>query len=185
MKRSFSIKRFVWTCVAIMGIFMLIFVINAIRVGMPSDYYIFADIYECDNLLQTEDDKTVITRLSPEQDKKLKDNKYVEFRGAEYSSPELHFKIFAYEFADADGAKQYFRNVTGKDITFDNTFSLSCGGLRGSLTLIVIDGSNAYRIRSTAKDYKELDALLKEFFNVNIMEKHESEQDWSLGQEDM
>lgn len=175
MKKRFPIKWFIWSCVAVMAMFILTLTINAIRVGFPSEYYIFADISECDDLLLADDDRTVITQLSPEQDKKLKGNEYVAFRRAQYSSPELHFKIFAYEFANADGAKEYFRSVTGKDRVFDTTFSLSCGGMRGSLELVVIDGNNAYCIRSTAKDYKELDALLKECFSVNIEEKHKSE----------
>lgn len=174
MRKRFPVKWFVWFCVAVTVFSIIGLAVNMIQVGFPSEYYIFADISECDKLLLTEDDKTIITRISPEQDKNWKGNEYVDFRGAEYSAPDLRFKIFAYEFADADGAKEYFHNVTGKDVVFDTTFSLS-GGMFGILELIVIDGNNAYCIRSTAKDYKELDALLKECFSVNIMEKRESE----------
>ena len=176
MKKRFPIKWFIISFAVVMGFSILMLVIQMIQVGGPQDYYIFADISECDNLSLIADDEAVISRISSENDKKLKGNEYEAFWGAEYSSPELRFKIFAYEFADADAAKEYFYNNTGKDVGFNTTFSMSCGGIRGSLQLICIDGSNAYCVYSTAKDHQELIALLKECFSVSIMEKHKSEQ---------
>ena len=169
MKKRLNVTLLVVSAVVIVALGVFTLVISGLQIGFPTEYYIFSDISECDNLL-TATDGTVILQMQTEQDKKLKGLVYENYRVAEYSAKELHFKIFAYEFADEDSAKAYFCNATGKHVDFDTTFTMSTG-MFGYLDLIVIDGRNAYRIDSTAKDYKELESLLKESFTVKISEK--------------
>lgn len=169
MKKRLNVTLLVVSAVVIVALCVFNLVINGLQIGFPTEHYIFSDISECDYLL-TATDGAVILQTQTEQDKHLKGLVYENCRSAEYSAEELHFKIFAYEFVDEDSAKAYFHNVTGKNVDFDTNFSLS-SGMFGYSHLIVIDGGNAYCIDSTAKDYKELEALLKESFTVNISEK--------------
>lgn len=169
MKKRLNVTLVVVSAVVIVALGVFTLLISGLQIGFPTEYYIFSDISECDNLL-TATDETVILQIQTEQDKKLKGLVYENYRAAEYSAKELHFLIFAYEFADEDGSKAYFRNNTGKNVAWNTNYSMS-SGMFGSLELVVIDDRNAYCIYSTAKDYKELEALIKESFTVDVSEK--------------
>ena len=74
---------------------------------------IFFDLEECNYMLYTNNADVKIYD-TPIKDKYLKKIEYKDFFACRYSSDELTFEIFSYEFADSASSDEYFENVTGK-----------------------------------------------------------------------
>ena len=131
------------------------------------NYYIFSDISECYQL-ETKD-ADIEKYETPDSDKYLKALEYTNFYGVKYKSSECEFEIFAYEFKDADTAKQYYTNVTGKTDPFDCTFSSSTG--MASCRLAVIDFERGYiaKTTSSSKYIEAMKKILGEVFSKQIV----------------
>ena len=129
--------------------------------------HIFRDISECDNFEDSEQGNVIVTKYdTPIKDKNIKELSYEAFFAAEYSSPELSFEIFAYEFSSDNDAKRYFCNVTGKNADLDTNFSES-GGLI-SRTLVVIDNTKAYVVHTNTFQMEALKELLEQKFSQRL-----------------
>lgn len=137
-----------------------------------TDFYMFEDISECDNIEVLKSEDVVITVYdAPDSDKNLGDLEYDEFYGAEYESAELDFKIFAYEFSNSDVAKEYYKNETGMETEL-NTVFLASGGM-AKYSIIVVDSNRAYCAYTTQKDSEDLQLFLGEIFSKKIKIKNE------------
>ena len=82
--------------------------------SMTDNYRIFGSLAECE-AMEAAPGVRVVRYGSPAEDTELRGLPYEAFYGAEYTVDDGSFTIFAYEFADADTAAQYYRNVAGKE----------------------------------------------------------------------
>lgn len=133
----------------------------------PLDVHIFADINECQRIqtLMTMDAELKVF-TSPQEDKHLKDLEYQEFFGCEYSSEELAFELFAYEFANGDTAITYFKNATGKENNPNPTFSNSSA--MGVYDSVVVNGNKAYSVRCKATQKEKVTEFLNGIFTAEV-----------------
>ena len=131
---------------------------------------IFADISECENLLQSENKGAKFVKYdTPSKDKKLKNLEYESFFAGEYSCSDFEFTIFAYEFKNEDDAKAYFENHTGKESEKNANFSINMG--IGGYRLRVFHNSMAYSVTSSSrKDAEKIEAFLGENFSVDVLQ---------------
>ncbi len=135
--------------------------------GQNSNFYIFDDISECENLEKTEYSEINVKKYTdPQEDKYLENLEYEAFYAAEFKSSELEFEIFAYEFDDPDTAKKYFENVTGKSRAYDTDFSSEKGMTQ--YRLVVIDFEKAYIVYTSRSSYNELNQALGSVFSKTI-----------------
>ena len=160
------------------GFFVLIFLVPILVIWLAfrgpgsMDFYIFADISECENLNSLDYEGAQFNKYSTSNnDKELGELKYNSFVAGKYTSEELDFEIFAYEFDSADTAKKYFKNVAGKSNDRDTTFSASSGfGLFGpsQYEIIVIDYERAYRVVTDQMHDEEIKKALGQIFSIKI-----------------
>ena len=74
---------------------------------------IFGDISECEKIYDFDyTDVTIVRYEDASRDERLGDLKYKEFFGAQYSSSEADFEIFAYVFESEDDASEYWSNTS-------------------------------------------------------------------------
>ena len=149
--------------------FFLIFcvVISCCSCGFKGHvYYIFSDISECDKIDEQKQENAEITLLETSTDKYLKDLCYIDSFACDYSSSELKFTIYAYEFSSNEDAMQYFENTTGKSNQPDTSYSASKGMF--NFKLEVVDGNKAYRVTSPLKYDEELLSFLATVFSIEI-----------------
>ena len=130
------------------------------------NYYIFDDISECENITKTEYTNAKLSRYdTPINDNNLGNLEYLEFFGGCFSSDEIEFEIFAYEFKNTETTKQYFKNVTGKSTKLDSTYLHSSGfGTR----LIVTRFESAYVVTMSNLDEKEVLKALEKVFSIQV-----------------
>ena len=131
------------------------------------DVHIFSDIEECQGIqsLKSEDAKVIIFD-SPEEDKYLNDLQYQKFFACEYTSDDLNFKLFAYEFANAEKAMEYFKSATGKENDPNPTFSNSSG--MGWYERIVVNKNNAYSVCCKTVHKDKMSEFLNSCFTIEI-----------------
>lgn len=137
----------------------------------PKDYeiYIFTELSECYALEDKQSEEIQITVYdSPEKDKDLRNLVYTECYACNYSSSELQFDLFAYEFPTQETAKKYFKNATGKDTTEIFNYSGSKG--LSSFRLIVIKDNLAYSIHTRASDEEKATSVINQLFSEKIIE---------------
>ena len=152
-----------------LSILLIIFLFCSCSFPHHARYYIYADIGECQLIEERKHDDALVQRYdTPNKDKALKDLSYVNFYGAYYSSSELEFEIFAYEFHNKDDAKKYFNQVTGKDEQRDQ--SLSAGKGLTSYQQIVMDGENVYAAYSSSGNSEKLQEYLGTVFSVLLFD---------------
>ena len=132
-----------------------------------TDFYIFSDISECDNIEVFKTEDAIVTIYdTPDLDDSIDDLEYDDFYAAKYESAELDFVIFAYEFADSDFAKGYFKKQTGIKTDLDVHF-LASGGMF-KYRVIAIDGCRAYCANTTQKNSKALILFLEDVFSKKL-----------------
>ena len=150
----------------------LIFIVIAIATTLFAcspkklDIYIFEKISECDKINDVHTDAKVTVYDNSDKDKNLKGLSYSSFFAGEYLSNELDFKIFAYEFENAENAKKYFENATGKKNVNDTTFSTSKGMFE--YMIIIIDNKNAYCAYTSPANDVALESFLAEIFSKKL-----------------
>ena len=113
----------------------------------------FSDIGEChaiENLNHNNADIKIYA--STDQDRYIKDLQFQHYFGCRYTSDELSFELFAYEFSNDDTAMLYFKNLTGKDIDPNPTFCDSSGMYW--FKRIVVKENKAYAIHCK-KEHKD------------------------------
>lgn len=104
---------------------------------------------------------------SPEQDKYLKELNYDNFFACKYSSDDLEFELFAYQFQEMDSAKEYFNHIAGHKATDDTDFLKSAG--MTSYKSVVISGNTAYAVYSKRSDVDKLNELLGYWFTNEVV----------------
>ena len=139
---------------------------------LPSEYYIFQNIEECENLIPTDMDDESFERYDmPTNDKDLDSLSYNNFFGGSFKSDSLQYEIFAYEFEDYDSALNYYANVVGqnfnslKELERDSFFLASQGT---SYQLVVISQNKAYKLNAPNKYIDETSELLANTFSQKI-----------------
>lgn len=151
------------------AIFILIFVLSCLCAcrNEPLDVHIFVDIKECQRLQTPMTmDAGVKIFSSPQEDKHLKGLEYQAFFGCEYSSEELSFELFAYEFADEDTAMAYFNHATGKENDPNPTFSNTSA--MGVYDSVVVSENKAYSVRCKATQSEKVTEFLNGIFTVEV-----------------
>ena len=140
-------------------IFLLLFSLCSCKT-IEIDVHMFSNIKECQVIESLNDNANVKIIASPDEDKYFKDLQFQNFFGCEYTSDDLTFELFAYEFSNADMAMSYFENSTGKGEDPNSTFCDSTGMLW--FKRIVVKENKAYAVRCK-KEYKEkMDKLADE-----------------------
>ncbi|MBR6680814.1 MAG: hypothetical protein IKL59_06090 [Clostridia bacterium] len=148
------------------------FTYMALTGPLPSEYYIFQNIEECENLIPTDMDDESFERYDmPMNDKDLDSLSYNNFFGGSFKSDSLQYEIFAYEFEDYDSALKYYANVVGqnfnslKELERDSFFLASQGT---SYQLVVILQNKAYKLNAPNKYIDEINELLANTFSQKI-----------------
>ena len=159
--------------IVLTGFFIQIFK----SINTYNEYYIFAEIGECDNLLPSDQTNVKIEIYDTvSNDKNLQDLSYNNFFAMDYKSDSLQYEIFAYEFEDSDSALKYYVNVTGQtsyekklplDDTDENKLLLASTGMF-SYRLMVVYKNMAYQIIAPKQYKAELHDLLSSTFSIKI-----------------
>lgn len=131
------------------------------------DVHIFSDMSECYALEQEQSsDVTVDVFSSPEDDKYLKDCTYTDFFACEYTSNDINFTLFSYEFSNESIAQKYFHYATGQDADSTSTFCNSTGMFH--YKSVVINGNFAYRLQTKASEEEKVKDFINERFSVEL-----------------
>jgi len=144
-------------------IFFVVPVIGITNNGVKGDYYIFNSFGEIDSL-----NLNYTKTHDRSKDKYLKDMKPINSYLGEIEFQGKDFTFFVYEFSSVIDAKQYFKNITGKNIDRDSGFSES-GNYYFSNRTIVYKDNKAYYIRGGYyKDYIRLIKFINNSFSDSI-----------------
>ena len=159
--------------IVLSGFFVQIFK----SINTYDEYYIFAEIGECEKLLPSDQTNIKIEIYDTvSNDKNLQDLSYNHFFAMDYKSNSLQYEIFAYEFEDSDSALKYFVNVTGqtnyeKKLPLDDNDEnklLSASSGMFSYRLVVVYKNMAYQIIAPKQYKSELHDLLSSTFSIRI-----------------
>ena len=126
------------------------------------DFYIFADISECENIKEHVPDKTKLEIYdTPEKDPAIRNIEYKSFYAAKYSSLKMDFEIFAYEFKNSEDLDEYCKNR-------DKYFKMHGMRTQGIFyTYICVgDENKIYSLYTKTFDEKEVMEVLKECFSL-------------------
>ncbi len=156
-------KKIIIFVIAILVI--LLFSVMLINVSQPLNIYMFSDISECGKL-ETMKEATVSRYSEATQDMYLKELVFEASYCAEYVSDELAFEIFAYKFSSADLSREYFYNVTQRDMDLNLNFLTNQGSFY--YTIIVINGDSAYRIKTSSSNQEVMDNFLSTVFSLKF-----------------
>ncbi|MBQ4585481.1 MAG: hypothetical protein IJA82_04675 [Clostridia bacterium] len=131
------------------------------------NYYIFDDISECENITKTEYTNAKLSRYdTPINDNNLGNLEYLEFFGGCFSSDEIEFEIFAYEFQCINDAQKYFKNVT--DMDSDSNSAVSIYSHNFKTRIIVTHFECAYLVKTPSSDANAVLDLLNDTFSVHV-----------------
>ena len=145
-------------------IFIFLFILCSCRTQVW-DFYIFneiSELKEIENSVETE--ITVYNEVS--KDKYLKDLKYNDYFGCKYTSNQLEFEIFAYEFVDKSTADNYYKKVTGKTNEHKTVFSDVAG--MNNFRRIVVHENKAYSVYCSANKSEEVLSFIKTYLPVKL-----------------
>ena len=164
--------------IAIAAIVIIGFSVQIFKgINTHDEYYIFAEIGECDKLLPSDRTNIKIEIYdSASNDKDLQDLSYNHFFAMDYKSNSLQYEIFAYEFEDSDSALKYYVNVTGqtnyeKKLPLDDNDEnklLSASSGMSSYRLVVVYKNMAYQIIAPKQYKSELHDLLSSTFSIKM-----------------
>lgn len=167
--------------ISIVFVAIVVFALSYMLFTQPPSggYYIFQDISECEQLIPNDPAGVTVDRYdSPDKDANLKGLPYKEFWGIKFSSDEIEYEIFAYEFEDSDSALKYFVNETGKNSYLkklplseddeNKNFSASKGMF--SYRLIVIYKNRAYKVTAPSEYANSVNELFASIFSQKVLE---------------
>lgn len=153
---------------------IVILMIISLLVAYPScrsqnvEVHMFADLVECKAMASTSSNNSHIAIFdSPDEDKYLDKLPYTDFFAFSYASEELQFELFAYEFANQGDAKQYYKNVTGKDYQGTITFS----DVEGMIYYrrIVVKDNMAFTVYAEPSEAKNVIKFINERFSIKVV----------------
>ena len=132
-----------------------------------ADVCIFEDIGECENLENSADPGTSVERYEgSEKDARSEGLSYSDYYGAMYSSPELRFEIFAYQFSSEEDAEKYYMNATGRACEDGTDYFVSSGFPHYSI--VVLDGRKAYFAECFALNAPKMHEFLAASFSAAL-----------------
>ena len=153
--------------VSFLLIFLLLFSLCSCRT-FEIDVNIFSNIEECKDIENLKSDNADVEIYdSTMEDKYLKNLKFQGSFGCKYTSDDLTFELFAYEFSSVDMAMSYFKNSTGKGNDPNPTFSDSSGAFL--FERIVIKENKAYAVRCKKDEKEKLIDFLNSWFSVDVI----------------
>lgn len=130
----------------------------------------FSNIAECNNIDFVKAPEAEITIYdTPAKDENLKKLEYDAFFGCLYSSNDVSFELFAYEFYSTEAAVTYFENTTGKVGTVPISYSSSTGMI--SYRRIVTNENMAYTVRCKPEDKEMVLGFINSWFSVDITDE--------------
>ena len=144
---------------------------------LPSEYYIFQNIEECELLVPNDQSNISIERYgAPIKDKNLKDLPYYDFFGIKFKSNTLEYELFAYEFTNADSALKYYVNFTGeksyeKKLPLneqEDNILLSASKGMSLFCIIAVSQNRAYKLIAPSKYTDEINELLAHTFSQSL-----------------
>ena len=166
----FSKKMPLIIVLIIIASLLVVFVIYEFNDDTPPEFFIFENISECEQLLPTDvSDSTVEKYITPDKDKKIKELSYKEFWGMKFTSSDLEYEIFAYEFADSDSALKYYTNVTGRsdDLPYKDKRAHATKGMF-NYDIIVVYQNKAYSLSAPLRCADSIDELLANAFSYRL-----------------
>lgn len=152
-------------CLGIM-ILLAVFTLTACA-SLPTDYYMFFDITECPLLELYLPEGATVNRLhARDEDEAVAKLSIGSSYAIDVKCEEWEARLFAYSFPSEDQAKAYFRQVTGKESSYDTNYSAVRGMTR--CRMVVIDGKNAYQVSTSARSVTEVNQWLKNSFSLKL-----------------
>ena len=148
-----------WYVCIVLGIIFIMFIIMVIG-SLTNDidhktFKIFSDIAEFEEVIKANN----FEELPAGKDKYIKELVYTEKAEHKIKADKKTYEIFAYVFADDDGAREYFKNATGQKKDKKSSFSLS-GNFYFNTKLIIYQNNKAYLVKGrsywTFKKFVEL-----------------------------
>ena len=158
-------KRQKWLALFVVAI--LLFGLSSCSVEIPP-VYMFAEIEECYNICEVVDENLVSFYEDPSEDRYIDDLTYTAFVGFEYNGDDFSFKLFAYDFADADTANTYFEIASGKANDLSPNFSDSYG--MGRYRRVVVCDNKAYSVYAKSGDVEQVNNILDMLFSKVLFE---------------
>ena len=169
-KKAFPVKLFVITCVVLFGIVVLAVFIHSICTAKDrlnsTDLDMFATIEECQQLETKKEAGAEI--YSVDFDYALKDLMPIRSYCCQYTSDNMSFQLYAYEFAAEADAAAYFENETGKDNQPVVTFSAVSNPL--NYNCIVRDHEKVYRYYCQTIWRDAVTAYINDCFSVDLID---------------
>ena len=118
---------------------------------------IFSDIQECNLLSNYETDQHL-------QDKYLGKLAFEKAYTAEIKYNSIEFQIFAYEFKNADLAKEYYANCWQIEVDTDCSYNFESGMYKTNG--IVLNDKNIYRIKCSSSKIDDVKDYLSSIFSL-------------------
>ena len=144
---------------------------NALCSCGPSnlEIHIFSALSECRAIKSEKLEGVQVTSYdSPAGDQYIKELIYNDYYACNYSSAEVQFDLFAYEFPDQATAQEYFKNATGQDTTKTVTYLDSQGVT--TYRRVVIRNNLAYSVLAKASDADAAIEIINQFFSEKIVD---------------
>ena len=133
------------------------------------EVYIFSDLSECRTIeIEKPNGVQVTSYDSPAGDQYIKELIYNDYYACNYSSAEVQFDLFAYEFPDQATAQEYFKNATGQDTTKTVTYLDSQGVT--TYRRVVISNNLAYSVLAKASDADATIEIINQLFSEKIVD---------------
>ena len=165
MKKTFPWKRFLILFGIITVLLMTALTIKVLKTNRQ--VYIFADISECQAIVQRANDGEFSRYDTPSADKNVDGLAYTAFFAGAYSGDSCNFEIYAYEFVDSSTAEIYFQRSANKDTAGVNP-NFSGGSNLVDADIVVLHGCTAYAVYMPSACENEVYQFLAGIFSIQI-----------------
>lgn len=155
-------------CVSVVAITVLLVAIARFATLWNADVFIFSNIDECKTIENRSVGTGSFTNYQDStQDDCLQGLSYISFYAGKYSSNQLKFELFAYEFDDVTSSRRYFENITGKNTErMEQNFSISSGMI--TARIVAYSNNHAYAVYCPTNNLPDVMQILEEVFTVKI-----------------
>lgn len=161
-------KIFICATVLITGLILVLVFTGTLKPQSNININIFSSANDCTALETMASGDINIERFSsPLKDSSSKGLKYNAFYGCNYTSKEVSFILFAYEFVDSNEAKEYYKTETGKNTTNDFGFS-DVKGLT-QFRRIVVYHEKAYLLETSKDNIDEAISIINNIFDIELV----------------
>lgn len=155
-------------CVSVVAITVVLMAIARFATLWNAEVFIFSNIDECKAIENRSGETVSFTKFQDAtQDDCLQGLSYISFYAGKYSSDQLKFELFAYEFDDVASSRSYFENITGKDTEqMEQNFSISSGMI--TARIVAYSNNHAYAVYCPTNNLPNVMQILEELFTVKI-----------------